>query len=399
MASTTAPADRPAPAAAGAPPPPATRLFFVDNIRLFLTALVILHHLMITYAGSGGWYYEEGREDLITGALGTWFCTSNQAYFMGLFLLISAYFTPGSYDRKGAWRFMKDRLIRLGIPLVIYSWIIHPLLIYLLRYGGEGLRPMMWADMLAPFTEGPLLGSGPLWFVTLLLILSALYVLWRKLRPAAPATPPAPSKGFPSNRALILFGLGLWAATFAMRLQFKADQYTFVPLNFQLAYFAQYLIMFVVGLAAYRRNWLLNMPDQVGKRWLWVAAALFLILMPLAAVCGAFESVEPFQGGWYWQGAVYMLWEAFFCLSACISVVYLFRRYANVQTRLTRWLAPNAYTAYILHAPVLVLLAGGLRGVELYPFLKFVIMAPIALATCWGLSALIRKLPYTDRVL
>src|SRR5512132_1518267 len=83
-----------------------SRLLFVDNIRVWLTILVILHHLMITYAGTGGWLYKEGRQDLITDALGGWFCATNQAYFMGLFLLISAYFVPGSYDRKGMGRFL-----------------------------------------------------------------------------------------------------------------------------------------------------------------------------------------------------------------------------------------------------------------------------------------------------
>ena len=63
----------------------------------------------------------------ITSVIGGWFCAVNQAYFMSLFLLISAYFVPGSYDRKGAGHFVKDRLIRLGIPLIIYSWIISPL--------------------------------------------------------------------------------------------------------------------------------------------------------------------------------------------------------------------------------------------------------------------------------
>ena len=42
----------------------ASRLFFVDNLRVYLTILVVLHHLMITYAGTGSWYYTEGREDL-----------------------------------------------------------------------------------------------------------------------------------------------------------------------------------------------------------------------------------------------------------------------------------------------------------------------------------------------
>jgi glucan biosynthesis protein C len=107
-------ASRPVPAAAAVQTGAAVRLLFVDNIRVFLTILVILHHLMITYAGTGSWYYNEGRQDVITKFVGSWFCSVNQAYFMGLFLLISAYFVPGSYDRKGAGRFLKDRLIRLG---------------------------------------------------------------------------------------------------------------------------------------------------------------------------------------------------------------------------------------------------------------------------------------------
>jgi fucose 4-O-acetylase-like acetyltransferase len=32
---------------------------------------------------------------------------------MGFFFLISGYFTPGSFERKGLRSFLKDRLIRL----------------------------------------------------------------------------------------------------------------------------------------------------------------------------------------------------------------------------------------------------------------------------------------------
>jgi hypothetical protein len=68
----------------------AARLLFVDNIRVFLTILVIVHHLMIVYAGTGDFTYVEGRQDMVSMALGGWFCAINQSYFMGLFLLISA---------------------------------------------------------------------------------------------------------------------------------------------------------------------------------------------------------------------------------------------------------------------------------------------------------------------
>ncbi len=39
---------------------------------------------------------------------------------MGCLFLISGYFTPGSYDRKGPKRFPKDRLLHLGIPLLVF---------------------------------------------------------------------------------------------------------------------------------------------------------------------------------------------------------------------------------------------------------------------------------------
>ena len=58
-------ASRPMPATADAQPKAITRLLFVDNLRVYLTILVVLHHLMITYAGTGSWYYIEGQPDLV----------------------------------------------------------------------------------------------------------------------------------------------------------------------------------------------------------------------------------------------------------------------------------------------------------------------------------------------
>ena len=73
-------------------------LFFVDNLRIFLITLVVLHHLSITYGHSGGWFYYEGKPDELTTILFTIFNIINQAFFMGFFFLISGYFTPGYYS-------------------------------------------------------------------------------------------------------------------------------------------------------------------------------------------------------------------------------------------------------------------------------------------------------------
>ena len=36
-----------------------SRLLYIDNLRIVLTALVVLHHLAIQYGGSGITYYKE----------------------------------------------------------------------------------------------------------------------------------------------------------------------------------------------------------------------------------------------------------------------------------------------------------------------------------------------------
>ena len=211
------------------------RLLFVDNIRVFLTVLVILHHLMITYAGTGSWYYQEGREDAVAEGLGGWFCSINQAYFMGLFLLISAYFIPGSYDRKGAGRFVKDRLIRLGIPLLVFSWIINPLFVY--WFFDVDQRMSIWSFFPGEyFGGGEIIGQGPLWFVEVLLIFSLVYVVWRLLVPRGPL-PAVTAITLPGRPHMVLFAVGLGVAAALLRIPFAIDAYWLAPLNLQLGFF------------------------------------------------------------------------------------------------------------------------------------------------------------------
>jgi hypothetical protein len=385
------------PAAVDVQPKAVTRLLFIDNIRVFLTILVILHHLMIIYAGTGDFTYTEGRQDAVSEALGGWFCAMNQAYFMGLFLLISAYFVPGSYDRKGAGRFLKDRLIRLGIPVVVYSWVINPLFVYVFFY--EDIRMPFWRYFPREYFENnALIGAGPLWFVEILLIFSLVYVLWRLLTRSRPHEA-AVDTAFPGNGSIALFALLLGVAGFVARLVFVMDAYNFGPLNLQFAFFAQYIALFVVGLIAYRRNWLLGLPDKTGRLWLRIAVLLILLWAPMMVVNGAIDDDISFKGGWNWQALLYALWESSLCLSMCIGLIYTFRRYLNRRGKVTGFLVPNAYTAYIIHAPVIVTLAYAVRDVTLYPLLKWVLVALVAVPLIFGLGSLIRRLPYTDRVL
>jgi hypothetical protein len=54
---------------------------------------------------------------------------------------------------------------------------------------------------------------------------------------------------------------------------------------------------------------------------------------------------------------------------------------------------------YIFHAPVIVLLALSLSGVGVDPALKFVLVAPVAVALCFLVGHAIRKLPLARNIL
>ncbi len=113
------------------------RLFFIDNIRVLLIILVVAHHAAQPYGPTGG------RWPLITPEhsylLGPFFHV-NASFFMGLFFLVSGYFLPAAYERKGEGKFLKERFLRLGIPLAVFALLLFPVFAYLL----EQDKPAFW---------------------------------------------------------------------------------------------------------------------------------------------------------------------------------------------------------------------------------------------------------------
>jgi glucans biosynthesis protein C len=356
---------------------------------------VLLHHLMIIYAGTGNWIYMEGDPSVVVNALGGWFCATDQAYFMELFLLISSYFIPGSYDRKGAVRFLKDRLVRLGIPLVVYCWIINPLFVWVYKFRDMPFWRFFPGEY---FRGGQVLGQGPLWFVETLLIFSLIYVLSRVVTRSRKAGTKKEIP-FPRNRVIIIFALLLGLATFLVRLFWVMDVDSFGLLNLQLPFFAQYIALFTIGLMAYRNNWFLKLTDKTGRGWLITALVLILLWAPMMLLNGAPDGDISYRGGLTWQSLAHTLWESFLCVSMCIGLIYAFRRYLNRRGKVAGLLIPNAYTAYLIHAPVITFMAVAVQGISLFPLLKWAAVAVVAIPVCFGLSALIRKIPFTDRVL
>jgi glucan biosynthesis protein C len=375
------------------------RLFFIDNLRILLITLVMMIHLSISYGGEGSWYYKEGRADTLSAILLTWHNATVQAFSMGLFFFISGYFTPGSYDRKGPRRFFKDRLLRLGIPIICYDFVIGPLIVRPLVLYGTERSSSSYLDFLAGYYGSFHIGTGPLWFVEALLIFAGCYVLWRVLtKTPAPVAPT--ESNVPGNLAVSLLALALSTITFIVQIWFPLG-WNFEPLNFQFPFFTQYICMYIVGIIAYRHNWLVRIPDAMGKLWLAIAIIFIFILFPVLFVSGGAASgdISRFTGGFHWQCLALAFWEQFTGAAMIISLLFLSGKWFNRQGSISKAMSASAYTAYVIHAPVIILVAILIRNISLYPLLKFALAVLISVPFCFALADFVRQLPLARRIL
>lgn len=375
------------------------RLLFVDNLRTVMIVLVILVHLSVTYGGEGSWFYKERPVDMPTVTVLSFFNAVTQSYFMGLLFFLAAYFTPGAYDRKGPGRFVRDRLLRLGIPLLVYEYVIHPLQAYPLIEAGAIDGYDSFGESLVRYYGSFHIGSGPLWFVETLLIFAVLYAVLRLASKPAPEAHDAPSR-LPGPGAILVFAAALGMLSFVVRLRFPVN-WALGFFNLQLPFFVQYSAMLIVGVIACRRDWLMCVPRAMGRRCLIVAAVLIFVLFPvLFTLGGALEgNVAPFLGGLHWQAFGYAMWEQLLGVAMIVGLTVFFREHLNRQGHLAREAAAASYTTYILHAAVVILFTLAVRDIALYPLLKFALVALIVVPLCFALGAGVRRLPLARRIL
>jgi glucan biosynthesis protein C len=274
-----------APAGQAAAAPQGKRLLFIDNLRILMICAVLVQHLSDTYGAAGSWMYRDpAATDMFTSVFLTVLNAIGMAAGMGFFFLLAGYFTPRSYDRKGGTAFLRDRIIRLGLPWLVYPLLLQPLVSYI----AHGLPGSLWSyyPVYLHRVGSMAIANGPIWFVELLLFFSILYAAWRWLTRSRPQA--ASGEGaVPGSRAILGFILALGLLSFVVRIWWpQYDQPG--PLNLPLGYLLQYVCFFVLGTMAYRRNWLYKLTPRMGRDWSLIAllATVFFAGVAIPYVLG-----------------------------------------------------------------------------------------------------------------
>jgi glucans biosynthesis protein C len=370
--------------------PATARLAYVDTLRVFLAGLVVAHHAGQAYGPTGGdWPVFNPTRAAILGP----FFAVNAAFFMGLFFLIAGYFVPYAYDRKGPARFLTDRLVRLGVPLLMTSLVLS-----LITSAQRGQEQSL-SDALLTYLLRPEVGH--LWFAGHLIVYAFGYVAWRRLtRQHGKATERlAP----PNHGRIVVYTLGLAVISFLVRTVFPIDRWVYLApfIRAELAHVPQYLSLFVLGIVAYRRDWFGQLPTAVGMVWLRVG--LLAATLPYAIT--VLRELTPLNmslfsaGGMHVSALIWSTVEACICVGLCVGLLTVFRERANRQGALVRELAAESYGVYVIHVFPVVGLQMALAASPLAPLAKFGIVTLLAVPLCFGLTYLLRRLPGVTRVL
>jgi surface polysaccharide O-acyltransferase-like enzyme len=207
------------------------------------------------------------------------------------------------------------------------------------------------------------------------------------------------NRPLPSDRVIWITVIVLSVLTFVVRLAYPIGE---TVLNMHPGHFVHYVFAFLVGIIAYRGDWLRRVTNAKGKRWGYVALATFPFFLVLLVLGGALESdanLGKFLGGFTWQALAYAAWETIMMVAIIVFLLYFFREKFDRAGALTKTMAASVYTVYIIHQIVLYSLNIVFLPVAIPSLVKFLAVSLLGVPLCFLLSVLIRKLPFARRVL
>ncbi len=337
------------------------RLYYLDNLKVCLTVLVIMHHAGQAYGNGGGWAYTPSNPAEFMPWIWHFFST-NAAFFMGLYFFISGYFVPRSYDKQGTKQFVQKKLLRLGIPLLFMGSIICVL------------------------TGKPEIGH--MWFVESLLVFCLVYALIRQW--VKPIDQKCDSK--PTIIGLLIVALLMGVGSYFIRQVSPQDHWIWpfgiIPLPMEPAHYLQYVMMFVLGILAYRFQWLEKMGNGTGLTTLLIGAAL--------AAGNYLRDDGPWNAFvWEWFG----IYESLMCIFISFGLIWLFRECISATSRFWQWCAAQSYGAYVFHLLLMLVLQDIVDGIWMGAFGKFLFIGVVTTILSFLLTWLVRMIPGVKKVL
>jgi fucose 4-O-acetylase-like acetyltransferase len=367
------------------PAGPGPREHWADNLRVLVIAVVVVWHTATAYLAGAHWYYLDRSTSKVwaTVYVPAWLIS---AFALAPLFLVAGWFSARSLARKGAGGFARARLLRLGVPLIVFIFLINPLASYLGDLGAAQ------HPSLAHYLDGTY-GAGPMWFVAALLVFSLGYALLRRVRPTPVARRRSGAQAMVAAAALIAV-----TAVLVWRWSPPDEANTFLSL--QLASWPQGAGLFALGVRAGETESLDDLTAWARRLgWAALAAvAVFVALGVYETTRGQAAAKSALHGaGWPMMFGV--------VLYGIISVAFTVWFTALIRARwsghgpLRARAGRASYAAYFLHPLVLTAVMVLFASLALAPELAFLAVAVVAVPACFVAGYAATRVPGVSKVL
>jgi Acyltransferase family len=365
---------------------PSGRLAYLDNLKVLMVVGVIVAHATFAWTEVGNWVVKEEqlREPWLT--LVTVVAAIAGLFGLGLFFLIAGTFTPRSFERKGPGRFVLDRTIRLGVPMLFFIIVFSPPVEWVDDDSQRMARDSFWSFTVDIWWPP---APGPTWFLGVLLAFSAGYALVRVVRPA-----PGRREQL-TWRPLLIAGAVIAVASFLVRLAVPLGEEVF---RLALGQSPGWVLGFVLGCLGGERGWFDSIPASLarGCRWLgWGASLAIVGAIGVSVATGG--GPEDFAGGANWPSLLLVFVEAALIIGMSVWLIDLFQRRFDRQGPLMREMGRGAFTAFLVHQVVLVGAVLVTREIGWGPELEFLLACVLGTAGSFLLASLVVRIPGVSR--
>jgi glucans biosynthesis protein C len=329
------------------------------------------------------------------------FCAWQDVFLMSLFFFLSGLFVWTSLARKGSGPFLRDRMLRLGVPFALVVAFVMPVALYptYLQTAADPGLAAYWRHWLAlPFWP-----CGPMWFLWLLLVADCAAAALHRIAPrlghnlihASSAAAARPAK----HIAVFLIVSALAYVPLALAFGPSA-WFDHGPFAFQLSRPIHYALYFAAGMAlgagGIERG--VIAPDGLLARhwvaWLSAALALLMLWMGLTGLTMRAGASAPL-------GLQILAYLGFVlaCFANCFCVLAISLRFAAKRLPAFAGLKNNAYGMYLVHYPFVVWLQFALLAAALPAVIKGMVVFAATLLLSWGTVAVLRRLPSVAQVI
>jgi glucans biosynthesis protein C len=322
------------------------------------------------------------------------FCAWQDVYLMALMFFLSGLFVWPSLTRKNDWGYLRDRVLRLGVPFGFGIFVFIPLALYpayLVTAADPGIAAYWDVWLALPFWT-----NGPLWFLWQLLALNIVVAGLHWLMPNA-----LEALGRWSAKAPTHFVRYFTTLLAASALAYVPLAVAFTPwawsdsgfLSVQFCRPLLYAVYFFAGVGlgtADLERGVLSVDGILARHWArWLAAALVSLFLWMGLTGLTLNGPAPI--------AIAVAADLSFvlaCATGCFFLTAASLHFATQRSRLLDSLSANAYGLYLVHYDFVVWLQYALLGTALFAMVKAAIVFGGTLVLSWIAVLAVQRIPF-----